>query len=121
MRIVPSCLSLLIVSNLCVAPVDFRQSTQSPIAGIYELYCWQTSQAVWQFVLLPNTSRNKTADEVFNNPNVMTGVDAFRHRLETLEAGARVLILAELPAPGRLARHLAASDCAFLQSGCLTT
>jgi len=102
MRIVPACLSLLIVGNLCVAPVDVRQSTGSPIAEIYELYCWQTSQAVWQFVLLPNTSRDKTVDEVFDNPDVMTGVDAFRRRLETLEAGASVLIVAELPAPDRL-------------------
>jgi len=54
-----------------------RQRDKPPVTEIYELYCWQTPQAVWQFVLWPNTSREKTVAEVFHNPEVMSGVEAF--------------------------------------------
>jgi len=102
MRTVPTCVSLLIVGNLCVAAMDLRQGNNPPVTEIYELYCWQTPQAVWQFVLLPNTSRDKTVDEVFNNPAALTGVETLRRRLDTLQMGAQIVVVTELGAPGRL-------------------
>jgi hypothetical protein len=66
MRTVPTCLSLLMAGNMCVAAIHPRQSDKPPVTEIYELYCWQTPQAVWQFVLLPNTSREKTVAEVLH-------------------------------------------------------
>ena len=103
MRTMPACLSLLIVvGNLCIAAMDLGQGNKPPVTEIYELYCWQTPQAVWQFVLLPNTSREKTVDEVFNNPAALTGVEALRRRLDTLQTGSQIVIVTELGAPGRL-------------------
>jgi len=79
-----------------------RQRDKPPVTEIYELYCWQTPQAVWQFVLWPNTSREKTVAEVFHNPEVMSGVEAFRRRLDTLQPGAQIVVVTELGASGRL-------------------
>ena len=102
MRIVPACVSLLMVGTLCVAAMHPRQRDKPPVTEIYELYCWQTPQAVWQFVLWPNTSREKTVAEVFHNPEVMSGVEAFRRRLDTLQPGAQIVVVTELGASGRL-------------------
>jgi hypothetical protein len=102
MRTVPVCLSLLMVGNMSVSAMHPRQSDKPPVTEIYELYCWQTPQAVWQFVLLPNTSREKTVVEVFHNPEVVTGVEALRRRLDTLQPGTQIVVVTELGAPGRL-------------------
>ncbi|HET7695598.1 MAG TPA: hypothetical protein VFK57_07825 [Vicinamibacterales bacterium] len=102
MRTVMVCVPLLMVGNMCLPAMHPQQSDKPPVTEIYELYCWQTPQAAWQFVLLPNTSREKTAAEVFHNPELMSGVEAFRRRLDTLPPGAQIIVVTELGALGRL-------------------
>lgn len=103
MRTVCVCLTLLAVVGLSMAGHTFaHQTTPQKSDDTYELYCWQTPQAVWHFVLLPNTSREKTVAEVFHNPEVMRGVEAFRRRLDTLQPGAQIVVVTELGTPGRL-------------------
>jgi hypothetical protein len=72
-----------------------------PVSRVYELYCWRTSEG-WKFTLLPTTSRDKTIDEVFNNPDAVPGVEALERRLQALEMRARVVIVAVLRGPGTL-------------------
>ena len=100
MRTVLACVSLLMVS-IAGAATHPRQSDKPPVTEIYELYCWRAPQSVWQFVMLPNTSREETVAEVFQNPDTMN-IEAVRRRLDALRPGARIVVVTALGIPGHL-------------------
>jgi hypothetical protein len=90
------------MNNVCLAAASSRQKEQPSGSEVYEMYCWRTSQGTWRFSVLPNTNREKTIEEVFQNPNVVIGIDALRRRLQTFKVGTRIVILTELRAPGSM-------------------
>jgi hypothetical protein len=71
----------------------------------YELYSWKDSRTgEWNFSLLYNTNRNKTAREVFNKRRVLRGLDKLKVRLSEIPKGSCVVWLGQLTFNGARAK-----------------
>ncbi len=75
---------------ITVAAVQQR-STAAKEPPTYELYSWQDDKGAWDFSLLYTTSRQKTAEEVFNDKAIMSGVGKLRQRMSKLPKGSTIV------------------------------
>jgi len=67
----------------------------------YQLYSWQDPQAGWNFAILPNSDREKTAAWVFDKRGVIRGVDELKLEISKLPKGSSILWLDRLN-PGEI-------------------
>ena len=63
----------------------------------YDLYSWQEPDGMWNFCVLPDTSREKTVEEVFAKKHRLKGVADFKRQISELPEGSTIVALDRLP------------------------
>src|SRR5438477_5471689 len=57
----------------------------------YELYSWRDSHGAWSFSIMGTTSRQKAPEEIFNEKEVIHGVDKLKRKISRLEPHSRLI------------------------------
>jgi hypothetical protein len=63
----------------------------------FELYSWQDAKEVWNFSRLPNTSSEKSVEEVFDKRFLLVGINNLKNRLSTLPGKSKIFWLDRVP------------------------
>jgi hypothetical protein len=56
----------------------------------YELYSWPNGKGGFTFCILPNTSSEKSAEQVFNEKTLLRGTTQLKRKIAELPSGARL-------------------------------
>jgi hypothetical protein len=67
------------------------QNTGSQPLHTNELYSWRDSNGVWTFSIMGTTSRQKTAEDIFNEKEAIHGVDKLKRRISHLPRPSRLV------------------------------
>ncbi len=92
-----SCYIGLMCMTLSVCLSQVRDRLPYEVRLGYELYSWPRSSGGWNFCIRPNTEREATVEEVFNNEGILRGVDQLKRRISQLPAGAKIFWVDRIP------------------------
>lgn len=91
-----TCLAVIVLLSLCGFAASQTSNPGSPLRA-FELYSWQDAKGVWYFNLMPNTSSEKSVDQVIDRKRALVGLNNLKTKLSALPKGSEVFWLDRIP------------------------